>query len=329
MLHVWIFFVASVAVAAVLVAVFYRNFTNNTKRSLKNLSVVAHSAPIRALPAYKAARRRYSILLAAAAICLGLTLFSFTALAARPVSTESYQSDRDLRDIMLCLDVSGSTQNFRQGVLNNFNVIVDGLHGERIGVTFFDSIPINVIPLTDDYAAITDLIKEVSANGFMTATMPLSYNGTSNIGEGLLGCVNSFPDLGNTKRSQSIVFATDNMSESNKDIGITQAGNYAKRYGVTVYGILLSDNTNYNVVYNHDEFREMVESTHGIYYVLGKDNFSNGNITGDIIRKILDQEGAKTEGSRELLFVDNPSFFAIFGAISLIAFFVLIWRLRL
>ena len=59
------------------------------------------------------------------------------------------------RDIILCLDGSGSMDRYNAEVVRQFREIVSGLRGERVGMTIFSGASITAFPLTDDYEFLT------------------------------------------------------------------------------------------------------------------------------------------------------------------------------
>ena len=61
---------------------------------------------------------------------------------------------------MLCLDVSGSMSEVDVEVLSVFEELLDGFEGERIGLTIFNSSPVQIFPLTDDYEFIRGHLRE-------------------------------------------------------------------------------------------------------------------------------------------------------------------------
>lgn len=67
-------------------------------------------------------------------------------VAARPMSAQTVQPVDTSRDIMLCLDVSGSMTEVDVEVLTVFDELLDSFEGERIGLTIFNSSPVQIFP---------------------------------------------------------------------------------------------------------------------------------------------------------------------------------------
>ena len=72
-------------------------------------------------------------------------------------SEQSRERETLNRDVMLCLDVSGSMKELDESILAPFIDIAAGLPGDRIGLTIWNGAAITVFPLTDDtdYVAAT------------------------------------------------------------------------------------------------------------------------------------------------------------------------------
>ena len=66
------------------------------------------------------------------------------------------------RDIMLCLDVSGSMYEADSEILRVYAELSKGFKGERIGLVLFDSSPVVVFPLTDDYDFVTKQLESAA-----------------------------------------------------------------------------------------------------------------------------------------------------------------------
>ena len=317
MRYAWMFIFTVLITGAIAFLAWYRYRINSIKRSKKHAAIIAHTSSIKQLPAYKKARRRYSILLGAAAFFLATTLFSFTAIAARPVEIRADKRINATRDTILCLDVSGSMSQYQNEILSYFNKIVKGLSGERVGVTIFDSVAATIVPLSDDYISITDTLEDLNQNfHHYSAVNQSDKTSSSNIGEGVMGCINSFDTLGD-ERTQSIIVATDNrQGADNPTISIEQAITYGKRYGISFYGINTNERGN--------ELPGLFDYTKNIFELR-----NNGQSIGGFIDEIMNQEAVKVETARELIAVDTPEVFIVIGIISFTALMVVLWRLHL
>ncbi len=161
-------------------------------------SAVANSAALTALPEYRRALRahriRMAVLAASAMLLGGAALLG----AARPVDTTIERPETRNRDIMLCLDISGSMAAYDAELVSTFKRLVTSFEGERIGLVIFNSSAATVFPLTDDYDFINEeldlagraLAGEADLESFFAGTF--NGRGTSLIGDGLATCVSSF-----------------------------------------------------------------------------------------------------------------------------------------
>ena len=319
MRYAWMFIFTVLLTGAIAFLAWYRYRINSIKRSKKHAAIIAHTSSIKQLPAYKKARRRYYILLGAAAFFLATTLFSFTAIAARPVEIRADKRINATRDTILCLDMSGSVSNYIPMIASRFIEITDGLNGERVGITIFDSVAVNIAPLTDDYTVVKEILSDLKDTAKLSqyeTAINRGYVGNSNIGSGVMGCINSFDMLGD-ERTQSVIVATDNVSESNDKITHEQAASYGKRYGVSLYGISINDQKEHAFPSSYDSVDSLA--------VLN----ANSKTISSILNRIFEQEAVKVETARELIAVDTPEVFIVIGIISFTALMVVLWRLHL
>lgn len=321
MINTWLFIIPPIAILVLIIVAFYHYHIRSQERDLKKVAVIAHTHTIKMLPEYKRAVRRYRIMLVFAAISFLISIFSFTAVAARPVTSVARSNVSKNRDIILCLDTSGSMSSYQEKLLNLFGLVADNLHGERIGITIFDGVSANLIPLSDDYGAVIELTEELK-NNFPHYSMAVAGDAVSAIGDGVMGCVNSFDKL-ESQRSKSVIIATDNIP-GDETVDINQAARYAKRYGVTFYGISINVGNGQNEAL----FQNAVSITNGVFYNIN--NYKGDeDIVDSAIQKILTQEAAKIEGAPELIYKDDPALLLFVSGISFIIFIAIIWRLRL
>lgn len=338
MKNTWLFIISFVAFGVVIFLAWFRYKAHSHERSLKNVAVIAHTHTIKMLPEYRAAKRRYYALLALAGVSFIATLISFTCVAARPIGSQTRNSVSESRDIILCLDVSGSMSFYQEELLTDFANITKEMHGERIGVTIFDGKPANLIPLSDDYVAVEDLIDDLKTN-FDDYGYTVMGGASSMIGDGVMGCINSFPNLSEEGRSKTIIVATDNYASSatvngQAPIGIMQAAQYGMRYDITMYGISTATTYSYSTAKNilgssEETFMKAITNTGGTFYNVNNYIGGNRSFTSDIVQKILEQEAAKLTGAPEIIYSDTPEVMSIISLASFTLFAFLIWRLRL
>ena len=174
-------------------------------------------------PNTRLALRRHRRWLAVAALAAGTLLVSAVAAAARPMELTTIRPEQRNRDIMLCLDSSGSMSSADSAVVEVFGVLAKDFDGERIGLTIFDSSAVQVFPLTDDYEYVQEQLKLAKAAfdgdsgsaGFLDGTW--SGRGSSLIGDGLASCVNGFPGALALKTGPSGSAGSGNGAGTNQD----------------------------------------------------------------------------------------------------------------
>ena len=106
--------------------------------------------------------RQWRVLSRLAAAMLAMALMLAIALTARPGTIDESEEKAASRDIVLCLDVSGSTLPYDREVIDTYRRLVDNFKGERIGLSIFNSTSRTVFPLTDDYELVSKQLDKAS-----------------------------------------------------------------------------------------------------------------------------------------------------------------------
>lgn len=314
------------------------------KATIKKKGVpIAHSGRVTQLPAYRRAYARYKRILLATIIVLTLGLVTAIILSARPVAQNIVSPQQKNRDIMLCLDVSGSMFSVDSDILKTFHSLVDNFQGQRIGLTTFNSSPVTVVPLTDDYDLLRAYLdkgaigfeymsktgvgstdyKSVGYHDYQALTDGTFANseGTSLVGDGAASCVNR---MGSNEqhRSQSIILATDNEVNGDLIATLPQVAAYAKSKNVRMYAIDpgISDEGGPS---EHAELKQSVELTGGLY------NTTKNVSVSQIIADISKQEATLFTAAPELVKSDQPQAFVIVLLVVVAGFLVAAWRFRL
>lgn len=207
---------------------------------------VAHSDRLTALPEYQAALRKHRNRLRLLAAAGTVLMVAAVVAAARPAERSTVQPEQHKRDIILCLDASGSMNSADAAVVDVFGRLAREFDGERIGLTVFDSSAAQVFPLTDDYSYVQDQLQQAKSafdgtgsGSFLDGTW--NGEGSSLIGDGLASCLQSFPavpggDAGQG-RSRSVVLATDNFLSGAPLVTLAEAGALANDRGIRVYAL--------------------------------------------------------------------------------------------
>ncbi len=182
-------------------------------RKIRPLPVfVAEAASLGALPSYKKSRQR-SIRMqrferaAQAALLVGLLL-----VVARPQAALTSYNQEKSRDTVLCLDVSGSMEDYIPIALDTLERIYKQNPTDRYGIVVFAGRAAPVLPLTRDQVAIQqkiELLREVyvKKNDPNYQFQNLVGYGTD-IGEGVLSSVQRFDDL-KTYKTRNIILVSD------------------------------------------------------------------------------------------------------------------------
>ena len=204
--------------------------------------VVANSKYLKKTPYYRYLLVKYHFLnIIIKAVCI-LAIFTSAYLTARLYKQDQHTEEYYNRDIMLCLDVSGSVWSLDKDMIDKFIDIVSKMKDQRFGLTIFDSSPVTIIPLTDDYDYAISQMKVVQ-EGFNGSRSILSnpvfagtraVSGSSLIGDGLAYCASSFKK--DEDRTKVVVLATDNLSGTGI-FTLEEAGDFSKQRKVKVYAI--------------------------------------------------------------------------------------------
>ena len=288
---------------------------------------IAHRDRLTSLPGYARALGRYRRLLVLIVASLAVVLFGAVALTARPASVASVQPELKNRDIVLCLDISGSMVDYDKEVLDVFGELAQQFTGERISLVVFNASAVTRFPLTSDYDYISNQLTELREQFDSTDSDyyrgTLYGNGSSLVGDGLASCAVRF-DSPDQERSRSVILVTDNLIAGKPVFTLPEAGELARSRGVRVYGINPGDTAAKAYLAElATEFRTVVDGTGGAYYALD-DPATIPSIVGDITA----QQAASMTGEPELVLVDQPAFGVLLAFVGLAGFFGLVWRLR-
>jgi len=293
---------------------------------------VAHSERLTELPVYRRIVARYrAALVGALVLVIALTGLG-ALLIARPGTVQVVEPPSYKRDIVLCLDVSGSMTEVDSQIVSTFAELASGLDGERIGLTLFDSSSVQAFPLTDDYDFVAEQLSQyrdsfdsAGEDGTRYWTGTDLGQGASLIGDGLASCALSFDGGSESTRPKSIVLATDNYVNGAALLTLDEAGQLATDRGIRVYALNPADYSDDAVADEvAGELRTVVESTGGAYYAL-----DGATTVAEIVQRIDDQEAGLFTGTRRLVTTDAPQAAVIVALLLAAASFVLLWRVRL
>lgn len=260
-----------------------------------------------AAPGFRRLRRRYRALLGAEALAAAGIALAAVGLVMRPAEEQKVEETRRSRDIMLCLDVSGSMTELDADLVDIFGEVAAHLEGDRIGFTIWNSSPVALFPLTDDYEFVAGLLDEAgvalreSDFDFLAGTN--EAEGSSMIGDGLASCVLRFDRI-DEDRARSIILATDNqVADGNPIMSLVEAGEYAAGRGIRVYAIAPDDYS-----FGGEQGQELIElaavaeSTGGAMYEMNDDASVD-----EVVARIDEREGTDLDVPPTISLHDQPA----------------------
>lgn len=289
--------------------------------------LVAHSRRLTRLPAYRAAIGRQKVRLASIAALLAVVLLPLAVAAGRPGTTETIDPEKNNRDIMLCLDVSGSMYSTDRAVLENFSEIVKSFRGERIGLVLFNNQAVTAFPLTDDYDLVSEQLAGY-AEGF-TLFGGSEYDPTSGtfnerilasslVPDGLASCVENF-DHAEEDRPRAIILGTDNDVHGDGVYTLDEATELAKERKIRVYAL-----NPLAIGSDHTELSAATEETGGRTWGLDQPG-----ATDEVTKNIEKLEAARLPDVAPVhVRTDLPRVWLVLSLIGLVVLYPLLWRWR-
>lgn len=324
--NVWLLLAAVGAVAIAILVGLLVGWRRHPDRADQDAAPIARAERVRTLPAFRQAIHRRMAALAGI-LALGVAAGVVGGVvAARPMSSQTIQPVNTSRDIMLCLDVSGSMSDVDVEVLTVFEELLEGFEGERIGLTIFNSSPVQIFPLTDDYEFVRTHLQDIRESFDYVEEIPEHWIGTLNgpgaslIGDGLASCAMHFDHL-DDERSRSIILATDNEVNGASIVTLEEAAAYAKSVGVRVFALNPVQGVNTEV---SDELVAAAEITGGAAYGLRETT-----TVSDIIAEVQEQDATELRGQAQVVWTDTPNLWIAVLLVLVLGFLVVVWRVRL
>ncbi|WP_143427017.1 VWA domain-containing protein [Georgenia soli] len=333
----WLVPVVLVAIAA---AAALGWFLHRPEKRAAAVTWVANSGYLRSLTSY---RRRMRVLrggLAAAAAALALASLATASLTARPVDRDVRSEVLATRDIVLCLDVSGSMIELDTEIVQKFSEMVDSFQGERIALSIWNNTSRTVFPLTDDYALVKEELDTAASaldfdldawvydqealkklEDFLVGTVSLDNESSSLVGDGLATCALAF-DAADTERSRSIILATDNLVLGTPIYALPEAAQLAADRDITVHGMYasLSDADSASA---KAEMQQVITSGGGLFFEADDPAAVDG-----IIEDIEAQQAIDLDADPQLVITDRPDRWYGWLVAGLGAFLLVVWRVR-
>jgi len=309
-------------------------------RPARQVRWLANTGYLRRLPTYRKRMRLYQVALG------GLGAFALVAslgtalLLARPADRDVRAEVMATRDIVLCLDVSGSMIEFDSEIVRTFSEMVESFDGERIALSVWNSTSRSVFPLTDDYALVTEELDAAAEaldfdldalfhspealdrlEEFVAGTMSHDPDSSSLVGDGLATCTFAF-DAADTERSRSIILVTDNQVLGSPIYGLQEAADLAAERDIRLYGLFASSDESYSEE-NEEAFREAVTGNGGLFY-----QADDPAAVDAIVADIDSQQAVELDAAPEVVITDRPErvlWLAVAGVAGLV---LAAWRLR-
>ena len=250
----------------------------------KEGSKIANTEYLKNSKYYKKIIKKYNFIKITTTILFFISIISAIILLARISKVETIDNEIYNRDIFLCMDVSSSVDELNEELVDSLKKTVNSLHGERFGITIFNTSPVVLVPLTDDYEYVIDTLDKIKKS--IRANNSIEYGtyndddylyissyiysgtiegneqrGSSLIGDGLASCVYNFSKL-EEKRTRIIIFSTDNDLAGKPYFTLGEAAELSKSKNIKVFGIgtkIMKEN-------NKIEFKNSVLKTNGKYY---------------------------------------------------------------
>ncbi|EFA23284.1 vWA domain-containing protein [Bifidobacterium gallicum] len=297
-----------------------------------------------------AAMRRWRVWNRVGALLLAFVVIAACVLVGRPGTVDSQTERQGNRDIVLCLDVSGSTLPYDHEVIDTYRELVKHFQGERIGLSIFNSTSRTVFPLTDDYELVSqqlthasDVLKGVESQQTIDDMSDQQYqdvsdwldgtqnipNATSLIGDGLVSCAAMLPGFTysttaqeRARREASIVLATDNVVSGKETYSLAQALDLTSKANIAVEGLYSGPQSSEKDATTVDMER-LIESHGGTFL-----RQSDATSVDALVRQINEQQVHEVELRNKAAVVDAPGWWTLALIVLVAGWMLVAWRLR-
>ena len=270
-------------------------------------------------PYYKKKKRIYQLYKMLLVMCVCAAVISATWLLARPQRIQRITDERYCRDVLICLDISSSVDEVNKQLVHQLKDTVERLHGERVGIIIFNTSPVLLSPLTDDYEFVIEQLEGIekglesrnddnfsvnnNENDFywmefiQEGTLVGSEErGSSLIGDGLASTIYNF-SYDDADRPRVVIFSTDNELYGDSYFSLPEAAELCKEKEITVYGV----GTKEMAGADRDEMKSAVERTGGKFFLEG----SSGTFQS-IVTEIENKSAGLIKGNSYVKEIDFP-----------------------
>lgn len=266
---------------------------------------------------YKRKKKEYQLYKGLLILCVIATVFSSCVLLARPQRIERITDERYCRDVLICLDISSSVDDVNKQLVHQLKDTVERLNGERVGIIIFNTSPVLLAPLSDDYEYVIEQLDCIEKGlDSRNADFDLSINddfywmeyiqegtlvgseerGSSLIGDGLASTIYNF-SYDDQDRPRVVIFSTDNELYGDSYFSLPEAAELCKEKEITVYGI----GTKEMASRDRDEMQLAVERTGGKFFLEG----SSGTFKS-IVTEIENKSAGLIKGNSYVREIDYP-----------------------
>lgn len=270
---------------------------------------------IKKLSGYKSRVVWYNILKYVLIVLIITSILLSGFLMSRPYKTETKEISTYNRDIILCMDISTTCDELNAVLIDKLEDVVEECDGERFGIVIFNTSPVLLCPLTDDYEYILEVLERVKeglemridySNGKIIFSDRLyesqayiqngtlvdnAERGSSIIGDGLAAaCLDFYDYEDNPDRTRVIILSTDNECLGEEIVTLPEAGQMCSDRDIVVFGI----GTERMVSSDRQEMKDTVEGTGGTFYY-GEDDDIVENIVDDIRAQMATLDETKYE----------------------------------
>lgn len=248
---------------------------------------VANSQVLTVLPRYRHLVRRLKRRTYVQLVVITIFMSIIALMLGAPATTQTSPKQQLNRDIMLCLDVSGSMLTTDARVVETFTSLVNEFHGERVAFQIWHYTSQTIFPLTDDYAMATkelDHLGELLDTAYVTpegvygsrelfrridgTLPPPDLRAGSLVSDGIASCLLAFPRI-DDGRKRTMIVATDNEPQGKSVYSLQQSINLAKKQHVKVFALYShmnirnADDIVYDPAVQKAQLRRAVEETGG------------------------------------------------------------------
>ena len=300
------------------------------KKKYKKGVLVANSSYLKKTKYYKLMLLKYRIYNVAIRVSCIVLIFLCAILSARIYHEDKFEERHDNRDIVLCMDVSGSVYDLNSSIADSLYDIVGSLKDERFGITIFDNSAVQLVPLTNDYLYAQSILKQVSESFNRTSILTDNSQvrrlitegtsmgvGSSLIGDGLASCALSFKK--DKDRTKILILTTDNEVWGNQIMTVGEAAQYCKENNIKIYSVGTIDIS----AKNKEGLVNAAKVSNGEYF-----DYRNLS-TDEIVSKIGNLNKSSIVTKSYVMSKDFPEIVFVFLLYVTALLFILDWRVRI